>query len=87
MKANIIKTKIDYLQISKTTSVVQSLTNREPIIFMNGETADRIKVDLEKNLTIYKDSSETNNNGYIARLEGYKVFIDNDLKYGEIEVR
>lgn len=84
MKVNVIKTEIDYLEISKTTSEVQCLINREPVIFMNDETAKQIEADAAKYFTISKSKT---NKGHIVRYEGYKVFIDNDLEYGEIEVR
>lgn len=72
INTSILDIKIDrYLNSNK----------EEPYIFMNEDTVDAITYTPEViPRTHYK-------NGVVGKYCGYKVFLDNDLKFGEVEIR
>lgn len=59
--------------------------NESPYIFMNEDTADAIAYTYE--VIPHTHRNVTYKNGIVGRYCGYKVFLDNDLKLGEIEIR
>ena len=62
--------------------------NHNPYIFMSGATADKIAqhydpIDIYSNVKLgVSDRCE-----HLALYKGYKVFTDNSLKFGDIEIR
>lgn len=60
----------------------------EPYLFMSEDTAKAIEAEVAKN--IYTDSLPNKKNtkdGVYATYTGYKIFINNDLKFGIVEIR
>ena len=64
-----------------------------PYLFMNEETAKAIQSEVNKNNILYDPSLLSNipnkntQGGVYATFTGYKVFIDDDLKFGIVEIR
>lgn len=56
----------------------------EPYLFMNEETIEAIAKEYP---VPYSDSLDSENKGVKGTHIGYKVFINNDLKFGEVEIR
>ena len=76
--------KLDY----EIQNYINISNNRNPYIFMSDATADKIAqhydpVDIYSNVRLgVKDRCE-----HMAVYTGYKVFTDNSLKFGDIEIR
>lgn len=66
---------------SKIARYLNSNKEESPYIFMNEDTVNAIACAYEVVPRIYYK------NGVVGRYQGYKVFLDNDLKFGEVEIR
>lgn len=78
----------DRLDSAIETYIVQN--NNCPYIFMSEDTASAIENEVERQFGFSASDSNSNiklKNGTKALYCGYKVFIDNDLKLGTVEVR
>lgn len=59
-----------------------------PYIFANNATLEALKKPYEQEMVFTSfDGKKTLYKGLIGRYQGYKMFEDNTLKYGEIELR
>jgi hypothetical protein len=59
-----------------------------PYIFANNATLEALKKPYEQEMVFTSfDGKKTLFKGLIGRHQGYKMFEDNTLKYGEIELR
>lgn len=87
-----MKTNIATLDFGKLYNKIFEYENSFPIVqtsylFMNEITFD-VLIDKTKTKNIYETMSYySNSNGLIAKFEGHKVFIDNTLNFGDIEIR
>lgn len=83
-KFSIIKTE-DFGKLNYEIDSYQAMTGEiKPYLFMNKNTVDTIINSYKEfNISPYKIHKDD----CIGCYTGYKVFIDNDLKLGEIEVR
>lgn len=76
--------KLDY----EIQNYINISNNRNPYIFMSDATAEKIAqyydpVDIYSNIRLgVRDRCE-----HTALYTGYKVFTDNSLKFGDIEIR
>lgn len=76
--------KLDY----EIQNYINISNNHDPYIFMSDATADKIAqhydpVDMYSNVRLgVKDRCE-----HMAVYTGYKVFTNNSLKFGDIEIR
>lgn len=80
------------LDVDKLDNEIQNYIHisgrKDPYIFMSDATADKIaqhydSVDIYSNVRLgVKDRCE-----HMAVYTGYKVFTDNSLKFGDIEIR
>ena len=90
-KFSIIK-QIDIEKIFKEIDNYRNQSGYDylPHLFMNKDTMDAIERGIQaKDVWIYDASSFSSccGNGVCAKLTGYKVFIDNDLDFGIVEIR
>lgn len=89
-KFSIVKT----IDIDRIFNEIDNYINQNsygylPYLFMSRETADAIEHEVEKCSPTY-DASLPNNrskDGIYGKFTGYKIFINNDLKFGEVEIR
>ena len=60
----------------------------DPYIFANNATLETLTKPYEQEMTFTSfDGKKTLCKGLICKYQGYKMFEDNTLKYGEIELR
>lgn len=74
----------------KICNYIYKTGETNPYIFMSKDTIVSFLEELEPCLGVYlaKDSlGKARLNGKIGLYEGHKVFEDNDLSFGEVEVR
>ena len=82
-KFSIVKT-IDLEKLNiKIDGYIHKTGETNPYIFMNRDTADAITCDVIPHIHI----SANRLSGVMGRYCGYKVFMDNELKFGEVEIR
>jgi len=82
-KFSILKS-LDLEKISTNIKIYENSTGNEPYLFMSNETADAIC----KQAAFYLGTLFPNKaNDVLALYEGYKVFQNNDLEFGEVEIR
>ena len=80
-----IVNRLDLYRLENEVKVYIMRTNeKNPYIFMSNETIEAI---FETNKFLPYMSHKSQPNKMVARFEGYKVFEDNELKFGEIEIR
>ena len=90
-----IITTIDFDKLdNEIREYVQRNGNLDPYIFMSEDTANTIEseYEIECGLNVKDINSNVKpkgdiKNGVKATYCGYKVFIDNDLRYGIVEIR
>lgn len=92
-KFSIIKT-IDLNKIDEQIKEYKMLHlyGDAPYLFMNEDTAKRIEIEVgADNIVIDNDTLankiKNTKGGVYATYTGYKVFINNDLKFGIVEIR
>lgn len=61
----------------------------DPYIFANEETIREMSKDYLERVDVLCEQILRSKypNGIIGKYEGYKIFQDNDLKFGEVEIR
>lgn len=82
-KTNVLKTEIDHDELNKLICdalLAINNTKYNLYIFMNEKTADQIYMSVPDEVHLSSDD-------IINEYKGYKVFINNDLGYGVVEVR
>lgn len=91
-KFSVMETIIDFDKLDRQIREYKMLHQfDDPYLFMSEDTAKRIEVEVgANNIIIDNDtlaSKINNTNGVYATYTGYKVFINNDLKFGIVEIR
>ncbi len=84
-KFSIVKT-LDESKLREELYIYMNEQQEEPYIFLNRETITELKskyINLPCPL-IYRNIYR---NGVIGTYQGFKVYENNDLKYGEVELR
>ena len=101
MKINICSTKLDLAMLNERLRKFEEETNEIPYIFMNKETCETIKTIIVPSFshgtpTISIEDIKTTPNfkgecpyidKYIVEYKGKKVYKDDTLEFGEIELR
>lgn len=83
-KFSIIKT-IDLNKLChEIDEYIMQTKELKPYIFMHIDTIDAID---EASSTSFTNPSTPHYEGVIGYWEGYKIFVNNDLKFGEVEIR
>lgn len=89
-KFSIVKT-IDYDKISSEIEEYIMRTGEKPYLFMHIDTIDTIWNELKSTFTKFVDPSYVLNNSKStdvrAEYEGCRIYVNNDLKFGEVEIR
>lgn len=79
-KFSILKTIIDSEKIMTEIQLYENSQKRSPYIFVNGKMIDSFSV-------VSPMDSPGLGVGYLGEYKGCKVFRNDDLKYGEMELR
>lgn len=80
-KFSITKTKIDIQKLDNEIEKYRILTDSEPYIFMNKKTINELSLEISGYGFAFLP------NDVCSYFHGYKLFCDNTLKFGEIELR
>lgn len=80
---SIVKTIDLDMLISELDSYIYKTGETNPYIFMHRDTADAITCEVVPNIL----PSTNLSSGVKGRFCGCKVFIDNELRFGEVEIR
>ena len=87
MRCSIVKT-LDYDVLNGNIAIYQEANGEEPYLFMNEETANAICDDLlNRKVYVSKVFGQAANGNYIGRFNGLKVYTNDDLQFGEVELR
>jgi predicted HicB family RNase H-like nuclease len=81
VKFSILKTILDSEKIMTEIQLYENSQKRSPYIFVNGKMISSFSV------VPLMNTIELDENGYLGEYKGYKVFRNDDLKYGEMELR
>ena len=87
MKTNIITYEIDDNKLRNRIIDFECITNQHAYIFMNQKTASVFEEQHKPDIIGSKKAIEFKNRFYIAVYNGNKIFIDDDLEFGEIDIR
>ena len=87
-KISIVRT-IDFEKLDDEIDAYMTMTGETNLyLFMNKDTVDAIMSAYKvRYIASYESISETRYSDYKCHYRGLKVFLDNDLKFGEVEVR
>lgn len=80
----VVQHKIDYIKLDRQIDNYYIEHNNSPYIFMNGDTIDCIVKDTGMSPN---GLHGVNTKGLCGRFQGNKVFCDNTLSFGEVEIR
>lgn len=80
----VVQHKIDYIKLDRQIDNYYIEHNNSPYIFMNEDTIDCIVKDTEMSTNGLYDK---NTKGLCGRFQSNKVFCDNTLSFGEVEMR
>lgn len=80
-KFSILKTILDSEKIMTEIQLYENSQKRSPYIFVNSKMISSFSV------VPLMNTIELDENGYLGEYKGYKVFRNDDLKYGEMELR
>ena len=82
----VVQHKIDYMKLGEQINNYYCEHNNSPYIFMNEDTIDCIVKDT--GLSSSPNGLHwVNTKGLCGRFQGNKVFCDNTLSFGEVEMR
>lgn len=87
MKTNIIT--IDEHKLEEAITSFESVTNQRAYIFMSDETASILEAKYKylNNIILKLRPDADPNRGYIAMYNGNRIYIDNSIKFGEVDIR
>ena len=80
----VVQHKIDYIKLDRQIDNYYIEHNNSPYIFMNEDTIDCIVKDTGMSPN---GLHGVNTKGLCGRFQGNKVFCDNTLSFGEVELR
>ena len=87
MKTNIITYEIDGNKFRNKIIDFERVTGQHAYIFMNQKTAFVFEEQYKPDILGSEEAIEFKNGLYIEAYGGNKVFIDDDLEFGEIDIR
>ena len=79
---------LDFAKIDKNIEIYEYETGNEPYLFMNHETAKEIYEQVQHTIPFVPDTAIID--GFYNNLgiyKGYRVFINGNLEFGEVEIR
>lgn len=89
MKVEIIRTNVNCETLYRNIREFEISTLQTAYLFMNKDTLKCLEDICHKNkywygYSLYKENSSC---GIIANFTGNKIFLDDDLRFGEVEIR
>lgn len=86
MKTNIIKNIIHIDKLNEQINMFEMLNSQQAYLFMHRATIDYLENTIPAKELCINDSS-CRHSDVIAKFKGRNVYIDDDLKFGEVEIR
>ncbi len=93
MKSTIVETQIYTLKLNKDIQFFTKTHGFKPYLFMDKGTCkclfDAMEVPIINEgdrISIDKETLKLEN-GYLAKYNGHKIFIDDDIPFGEVDIR
>lgn len=86
MKTNIMKCEVDERKLQEEISKYEIMNNQKAYLMMNKETMDALTSVLIDGMNIFSEHYIPKD-GKICVLKGNKCYVDNDLSFGEVEIR
>lgn len=83
-KFSIVKTKIDVNKLLNSIEEYSIINEENPYLFMNKDTIDELVSQIGYKSDGLWGIQSSSMCGYF---QGHKVFCDNTLKFGEVEIR
>lgn len=80
MQINIANIILDEDKLNKEIDDFEIVHKQQAYLFMNMETMEKLE-------TFSNENTKPIGNGVLCLFNGRKVYKDNDLKFGEIEIR
>lgn len=88
MKTNIINYKVDKRKLQEEINKYETINDRNAYLFMNEDTMNAITSDVVKEYkAFFPVSHDMKGFGKIGVYQGNKCYVDNDLAFGEVEIR
>ena len=86
MKDSIVKTEVDRMRLTRMISecISEHDETYDPHIIMNSDTFHAFKGDTGLRYDIFQTPTDRGRLGVFC---GYKIFIDDEIPYGDVEVR
>lgn len=84
MLVNVIQRQINDEELIKGVQKFEVEHNKNAYLFMNQETLNELAIFYELNVDV---EFNKNSNGIVASYSGRRVFQNEDLKFGEVEIR
>jgi len=86
MKQTVIETKFDRMGLTRMISncIAEHSEDYQPYIFISSDTFHAFKGDTGLRYDIFQEPVDRKNLGVFC---GFKIFIDDDIPYGDVEVR
>lgn len=84
MKINICKKELDKRKLIEEIQKYETKNNEKAELLMNIETAETLE-NSDLNFEGYKDTR--NYDGIFGKYEANEILIDNNLSFGEVEIR
>lgn len=76
IKSTIIETQIYTLKLDKDIQFFTATYGFKPYLFMNKETCTNLS-----------NAIEVPEYGYLVKYKGHKIIIDDDIPFGEVDIR
>lgn len=87
MKTNIIKTEINERKLQAEISKFEIISNQTAYLIMNEDTMKALEKLHINELPPSYVLDVVKNSSRLAVYQGNKCFVDNDLAFGEVEIR
>ena len=78
---------LDLEKIDKNIKIYESKTGNKPYLFMNKDTIYETFCECNENFVTKKEFEFLNLYGKTGTYAGYKLFVNEDLEFGEVELR
>jgi hypothetical protein len=85
MKIDLLDKELNLKELQEAISRFSVLENKCPYLFMNVDTLDAL--EKQSNLKPLNMPNNIPSNSVICKYHGYKVYLNDSLMFGEVEIR
>lgn len=87
MKTIIIKYEVDTRKLQEEISKYEIINNRKAYLFMSEDTMKIITLNVVEECEPFVSADCVKDSGKLEVFQGNKCYVDNDLAFGEVEIR